>query len=320
MRAGDHVWAALWYGSVILLAATIGLLVRGWRIFSKPEEPDRSLKFLRAAYVWLFLSLGMLVLTPAYQFGLLPFLAPESNATQIGFSHAYYGAIRHAITVGFISLMIVGVAAKVVPTLNGVNIRALTPLWGPFVLINTGCTLRVVAQTLTDFSDRYYPVAGISGLLEVLGLAVWGCHLWLIMAGRARLRDRADSATSLTPGEPIVVTNRVGEVLDRYPGLLDTFLAFGFKLLANPLLRKTLAHQVTLELACRILDVDAPNFVDTLNQERLHQLRGRVALPLLSEERVGAGGHTPQLDFRPESSWALSLTKREDGRCNRPKC
>jgi hypothetical protein len=289
MRAGSHVWAALWYASVLLLAATIVVLVGGWRIFSTPAEPDRSLKFLRAAYVWLFLSLGMLVLMPAYQFGLLPFVAPESNAAQIGFSHAYYGAIRHAITVGFISLMIVGVAAKVVPTLNGVPLRALAPLWAPFVLINTGCALRVVAQTLTDFSDRSYPVAGISGLLEVLGLAVWGCHLWLMMAGRARLRGQADSATSLAPGEPIVVTHRVGAILDRYPGLLDTFLAFGFKPLANPVLRKTLARQVTLELACRILDVDAQNFVDTLNRECLQQLKGRLSLPLLSEEGVGAG-------------------------------
>ena len=54
----------------------------------------------------------------------------------MGFSHAFYGATRHAITVGFVSLMIVGVAAKVVPTLNGISTTRLWPLWGPFVLIN----------------------------------------------------------------------------------------------------------------------------------------------------------------------------------------
>jgi hypothetical protein len=46
--------------------------------------------------------------------------------------------------------MVVGVAAKVVPTLNGVDVRALRPLWLPFVLLNLGCLLRVTAQTLTD--------------------------------------------------------------------------------------------------------------------------------------------------------------------------
>ena len=54
---------------------------------------------------------------------LLPAFAADSEAVQIGFSHAYYGAIRHAITVGFVSLMIVGVASKVTPTLNGIPTR-----------------------------------------------------------------------------------------------------------------------------------------------------------------------------------------------------
>jgi hypothetical protein len=46
----------------------------------------------------------------------------------MGFSHAFSGATRHAITVGFISLMIMGVAAKVVPTLKGVDVRTLPAL------------------------------------------------------------------------------------------------------------------------------------------------------------------------------------------------
>ena len=53
-------------------------------------------------------------------------------------------------------------------------------------------------------------------------------------------------------------SNRVGEVLDRYPDLLDTFLAFGFTPLANPVLRRTLARYVTIAQACRRLQVAAP--------------------------------------------------------------
>ncbi len=269
MRAAGHAWAGLWYGAILLLAATVFFLIWSWRIFAPCPEADRSLKFLRAAYVWLFVSLGMLVLLPVHQFVLLGWLAPDSAAAQIGFSHAYYGAIRHAITVGFISLMIVGVAAKVVPTLNGVDVRALSPLWLPFVLINTGCALRVGAQTMTDFTPAAFPVAGISGVLEVTGLAIWGFHLWAIMAGRARLRTaEAPPATPLLPGAPLVVSNNVGEVLDRYPGLLKIFLSFGFKPLAYSVLRKTIARRVTIAHACRTLDVDARQLLDALNRER----------------------------------------------------
>jgi hypothetical protein len=240
MRTVGHAWVALWYGSVLLLGGAVVLLLVDWRIFAKPQESDRSLKFLRTAYVWLLVSLAMLALLPAYQFGLLPRLAPESEAARIGFSHAFYGATRHAITVGFISLMIVGVAAKVVPTLNGVDVRRLSPLWLPLLLINAGCALRVVTQILTDFTPDSFPFAGVSGLLEVAGLALWGAHLWGIMAGWAS-RPELGSLPGHVPvvvGEPIEQGHLVGEVLDRYPQLLTTFLSFGFQPLANPFLRK----------------------------------------------------------------------------------
>jgi hypothetical protein len=285
MRLAGHAWAALWYASVLLLTAAVMGLVSNWHIFSPSEERDRSLKYLRAAYVWLFISLGMLVLLPAYQFGLLGSAAPDSAAAQLGFSHAYYGAIRHAITVGFISLMIVGVAAKVVPTLNGLNVRALAPLWLPFILINAGCAMRVVGQTLTDFTASSFPFTGVSGLFEVTGLALWGMHLWRIMAGRVKERESVDPPSGYTwmlPGSPVEAKHRVGDVLDYYPELLDVFLNFGFHPLASPLLRKTIARHVTIARACRQLNVNADELLAALNAARVPQRGERLNLPVLS--------------------------------------
>lgn len=184
MATRGHAWAGLWYGSAVLLAGSIVYLVLGWRLFSRPRETDRSLKFLRTAYAWLFVSLGMLVLLPAYQMILIPWLAPNSSAAQIGFSHAYYGAIRHAATVGFVSFMIVGVAAKIVPALRGFDVHRLSKLWLPYLLLLSGCTIRVIGQTATDFTALAFPLTGISGLLELSGLAIWGVHLLRIMASR----------------------------------------------------------------------------------------------------------------------------------------
>jgi hypothetical protein len=53
------------------------------------------------------------------------------------------------------------------------------------------------------------------------------------------------------PGVPITAAHRVSEVLDRYPELLTTFVAFGFLPLTNPLLRKAVARLVTVGSACR---------------------------------------------------------------------
>jgi hypothetical protein len=276
-------WAALWYASVMLLAGAVLWLLRDWRIFSTPRETDTSLKFLRAAYVWLGVSLAMQALLPVYQSLVLPLFAAGGDAAAAGFSHAYYGAVRHAVTVGFVSLMIVGVAAKVVPTLNGIDGRRLSGLWGPFVLLNLGCALRVSAQTLTDFTTVAFPVAGVSGLLEVSGLAWWGLHLIAVMRGRGRTAAGPDEASStcLLPGESIRATHRVGQVLDCYPHLLPTFLAVGFQPLANPRVRQTLARRVTIGWACRFGGVDCERLLESLNREREKGTGRRVSLPLL---------------------------------------
>jgi hypothetical protein len=282
MRTSGHGWAALWYGSVLLLAGSVALLVHDWHLFRSAPESDRSLKFLRAAYVWLFVSLGMLALLPAYQRGLLAVLAPESEAAQIGFSHAFYGAVRHAITVGFVSLMIVGVAAKVVPTLNGVEVRRLPALWLPFLLINLGCALRVGMQTATDFTPAAFTVVGFSGVLEVAGLAFWGVHLWRVMNGKAAAAEcTCCGPDAVSPEGPITASQRVGDVLDRHPGLLDTFLAFGFRPLANRFIRATVARTVTIGQACRREGVDVETLLAALNAARLE--------PIPSEKTPGCG-------------------------------
>ena len=294
MREAGHAWAAVWYGSVLVLVASVAVLLIDWRIFGASRDTDRSLKFLRTAYLWLLLSLGMLVLLPFYQHGLLVWLVPDSKAVQIGFSHAYAGAARHAITVGFISLMIVGVASKIVPTLNGVDVRRLSGLWLPFVLLNAGCALRVVTQVGTDFTPNAYPLSGVSGVLEVTGLALWGVQMWSIMAGRARLRPEPPEDSCGHPRqEPTVITgdDRVADVLDDEPALLSTFVSFGFSPLSNPVLRRTLARHVTLATACRRLGVDLRAFLDALNRARAHHSE---TIPTHAARSCGGSDPAPQ--------------------------
>jgi hypothetical protein len=276
MRLHDRAWAGMWYASVLLLAGCVAALVRDWKVFGPAEGRDRTRKFVRAAYLWLLISLGMLVLLPVYQFALLPAVNPGAGAVRIGFSHAYYGATRHAITVGFVSLMIVGVAAKVVPTLRGADPRTLTRLWVPFVLINLGCALRVVGQTATDFADWVFPLAGASGVLEVTGLAIWGTHLAGLMLRRPAWEPDADHGV-----RPVRASDTVARVLDRHPDLLPVFLEHGFKPLANPALRRTAARGVSIELACRITGADLGSFLAALN-DRLPLPRPTVPLTVLS--------------------------------------
>ncbi|MBI4164520.1 MAG: NnrS family protein [Acidobacteria bacterium] len=163
--------------SFILMLTWAVLLVRQLGVFTTPGERDRSWKFVRAAYVWLLIAMVMLPLFPVY--GIL---------THQYFAHSFMGAYRHAFTVGFVTLMIMGVAARVVPILAGIDSHRLSTLWWPFILINIGNAGRVVLQILTDFVPRIaYPLVGVTGFLEVTAITWWGIELWRVMnASQAR--------------------------------------------------------------------------------------------------------------------------------------
>ncbi len=157
--------------SYLLMVLWAVLLVIQLRVFTRTVRPDRSWKFIRAAYIWLLVALIM-----------MPFLMPYSSWMGEGFSHAFWGAHRHAFTVGFISMMILGVSSRIVPILAGVDSHKLSSLWGPFILLNAGCVGRVVLEILTDSRpDIAYALIGVTGFMELGALAWWGVGLWRVM-------------------------------------------------------------------------------------------------------------------------------------------
>ncbi len=256
--------------ALLLMAAAIFVLpFRLWRPF---PEADRSAKFIRTAFAWLFVSLVMLAAMPAQQ-----------ALSHIAFSHAYAGAIRHAITVGFISVMIMGYSLKVVATLNGLDSRKLSAMWGPFVLINAGCAMRVGAEVLSDWYRGVFSVMGCSGVLEVAGLAWWSSHiLGMIVRGkREEMRLAGPGAgqavqtisESMTGGPaaseaPAVITGelKVASVLDWCPETETVFLKYGFQKITNKLLRNTVARQVSIAQACGMHGVPLEEFLLSLNE------------------------------------------------------
>lgn len=257
------------------LAITAGILVEvwPWQLWKSLPERDRSGKFVRAAYGWLGIAMVMLLLTPAYH-----------AALGERFSHAYSGATRHAITVGFISMMIMGLAAKVVPTLNGLDPRTLTSLWGPFVLVNVGCALRVTLQILSDWTGRPTPWIGVSGTLEVAALAWWGLGLAALMVRGARVFRVPGGSAPPRPNR-IEGGHRVADVLAWSPRTEEVFVRHGFELIRDPILRRTLARQVTVAQAARLRGVDATALLAALNR-----VAGVSSLPVIELPAGVRGG------------------------------
>lgn len=103
--------------SYLLMPVWAFLLARQVGVFSKPSQPDRTFKLVRAPYMWLLLSCAM-----------MPFFLLYGVLTRQVFARTYVGSHRHAFTVGFISLMINGVSSRVVPIRAGMDSNAATRL------------------------------------------------------------------------------------------------------------------------------------------------------------------------------------------------
>lgn len=276
MSSGNH-WLLLiqWLTTFVLLAVAIGT-PRQYRLFGAvpKSERDRGLKFIRAAYVWFIIATAMLVFTPIYNFAIyMPI-----TGSHVPFSHAFFGAYRHALTVGFIMMMIVGVSSKVVPTLSGVDVRRAPSLWPTFLLLNLGNLTRVSSQIATDFFPSAYSVMGFSGFIEVVGLTLWGYELFANMrAGKKLERETSVHDQNGNGRFRITPQTKVADVLTHYPQSLQIFLRHGFGPLANPVLRKTMARVVTIEQACRREGVD------------LEELLGELQPVTVASPRVFAG-------------------------------
>ena len=246
IRTRRPVWGIALELSVFGLFAAVAVLVRAFRLFSLRVESDRSLPFLRAAFGWGLVALALFALLPVY-----------TAARHVVFSHAYFGGYRHAFTVGFISLMIVGVSSRVVPVLGGLDPRQVRSLRLAFWLLNVGNAMRVLFQILTDTQPWAFPIMAVSAWVEVTGLAIWAVDLW-------RSMNRTPQRWSVPVQVCVTEQTKVAEVIDRYPQTRPAFLQFGFTMIDNPVARQVFARSVSIEQACRLKHVDCGEFLRAL--------------------------------------------------------
>lgn len=160
----------IYFASGVFLAIGAGYVVLSSGVFGDLDGNLRSHKFIRASYAWLLIAGLLLILEPLHL-----------RAIGQPFSHAYTGAIRHAVTVGFISQMILGVGAHVAARMNDVPEINLNRLWPTFWLLNIGNTARVALEVGTDYSPSTFAPMGITGFIELAGLVLWAAEIVRVM-------------------------------------------------------------------------------------------------------------------------------------------
>ncbi|MBI1745169.1 MAG: hypothetical protein HYR55_01105 [Acidobacteria bacterium] len=125
--------------------------------------------FIKTAVVYLMLGSG-----------LGGFLLLNKGWFQIGVPHELITIHNHIISVGFILMMIMGVAYWMFPRPAGVPLQktAREPLaWANYFLLNVGLILRIVSEPFPQRPGTG-KLLGLSALLQMLGLAAFVLGIW----------------------------------------------------------------------------------------------------------------------------------------------
>jgi uncharacterized protein involved in response to NO len=180
----------------------------------RPEAgPAFLARYIQLAFFWLLAGLALLV-------------AGQVTAAVRGIDppRAYLGATRHALTVGFLTTLILGVGQRLLPIL-GHELLAWPRLVVPiFVLIAAGNAIRVAAELATLAWPIAFRILPASAILELTALVFFSANVFRTLWPRPDPLIRTGRATLAT---------RVAVLLTEHPWLEDHLIAWGLRYIAR---------------------------------------------------------------------------------------
>jgi hypothetical protein len=192
---------------LMLAGAVLYVMGMNW-LRSSPSRTiygvdERGHLLVRVAFAWLVIGLAMVLGEQ-----LFPWLP-----------RAYGGAWRHALTVGFITTMILGVGHRLIPIFLRQPLASPPMMIASMVLIIVGNILRVGLQLATIGEWQWtYSLIGLSGVLELSALMLFSLNLALT----ARNRRRTHSVD-----QPLTPDVRVREAINARPELQQRLRELG---------------------------------------------------------------------------------------------
>jgi hypothetical protein len=159
--------------TTLLLAAsaTAAIALRIHRLALKPAKTQgvhpSFPAFVRLAYVWLLVASGLGVL-----------------AAHFDAAGGFWGASRHALTVGFLSTMVFAIGQRILPAFCGMRLLFSARLmFASLALLNTGCLLRVASEipAYEGYSAMAWRVLPVSAVVELAAVSVFALNLGITL-------------------------------------------------------------------------------------------------------------------------------------------
>jgi len=180
----------LLFGAVVVNFAGVLLTILGWgadatglfvvaavlaifalRMFEAPQQAPKTRGvhrsfpfFVRMAYGWLLVAALLGV-----------------GAAMWDSSGGIWGASRHALTVGFIAVMVLCVGQRVLPAFAGMRLLWSTPLmFTGLALLTAGCTLRVSSEVFAYQGNAAWAwsLLPVSAVLELAGITLFAINIF----------------------------------------------------------------------------------------------------------------------------------------------
>jgi hypothetical protein len=182
--------------------------VRVRRSTARPEVGQAVLRhYVQLAFFWLLAGMAMLLAAELFW-----------GARGLNPPHAYLGAVRHGLTVGFMTTLILGVGQRLLPILGHTLLPFPRLVLPTLVLIGVGNLVRVLSELATPVSPAAFAVMPLSAVLELSALVLFTTNalrtLW--PAPDPLLRTRR-----VTPSTSVAV------LLAEHPWLEDFLFAWG---------------------------------------------------------------------------------------------
>ncbi|HKR83382.1 MAG TPA: hypothetical protein VJS37_04355, partial [Terriglobales bacterium] len=168
--------------SSFLLLTALAVAVHALRLFEPSERPPKVKgvhvsfpAFVRLAYVWAFVSSVLAI-----------WASIAINSAGI------WGASRHALTVGFVAMMVFCIGQRVLPAFSGMRLLFSTKLmFMALALLSIGCLLRVGSEVLAyqGFAGgawSWLPVSAVTEMTAVTAVAAI-TFMWTKIAANYRI-------------------------------------------------------------------------------------------------------------------------------------